>query len=110
MDGTDTVVGPCTTSLPKLVAAALVSAAKTSSGLSASICAWGRHDSVRGRGPARGGSTDVRYVGDASKSGCDRRVAGDMRSSIAQGTRNELPRLSDEASRLSMLHYAEWNS
>ncbi len=60
VDGTDTVVGASTTSLPRLAEAAAVSAAKTSSGLSASICACGRHDSVLGRWPARGGSADVR--------------------------------------------------
>ena len=86
VDGTDTVVGPSTTPSPRFAEAAAVSASKTSSGLSASICAWGRHDSVRGRWPARGGSADVRYVGDVSKSGCDRRVAGDVRSAIASAS------------------------
>ena len=66
VDGTDTVVGPCTTSLPRLAEAAAVSASKIASGLSASTCACGRHDSVLGRWPERGGSADVRYVGDAS--------------------------------------------
>ena len=66
VDGTDTVVGPSTTSLPRLAEAAVVSASKIASGLSASICACGRHDSVLGREPSRGVSTDVRYVHDNS--------------------------------------------
>ena len=61
VDGTDTVVGPSTTPSPRLAEAAAVSAASVV-GLSASICAWGRHDSVLGLARA-GGSADVNMWG-----------------------------------------------
>ena len=79
--GTLTVVLSVRAVDPNRSVAATLSNSKTSSGDSASVCACGRHDSVRGRVPLRAAMGDVRKLGDVAKSACALSVADAVRDS-----------------------------